>query len=222
MYTKAVGTKFHPDGTFRHFPGNTVISMCTDVEPLFSELVWAQEQFKALPFADRFAFLPPSSFHMTVFELLCDQVREPEYWSALVPRDAHITEADRILYEAWRKVEPPASIDMEFVRIGLGLGLTLNLRPKDEHVAAMLKEYRDALSRATGIRFPNHDTYRFHIGLAYNLRRLEPEQQDVFEATRRAVDEGLLERVRYFTLPAPQFVKFHDMSAFYPDLVREY
>lgn len=43
MYTKAVGTKFHPDGTFRHFPGNTVISMCVDVEPLFSELVWAQE-----------------------------------------------------------------------------------------------------------------------------------------------------------------------------------
>lgn len=222
MYTKAVGTKFHPDGTFRHFPGNTVVSMCVDVEPLFSELIWAQEQFKALPFAERFAFLPPSSFHMTVFELLCDQVRDPDHWSTLVPADAHITEADRILHDAWQKVDPPSEITMEFERIGLGLGLTLRLRPKDEEVAGMLKKYRDDLSQATGIRFPNHETYKFHIGLAYNLIPLTDEQRAVFEKTRQAVDERLLERVRYFTLPAPQFVKFHDMSAFYPDLVRDY
>lgn len=222
MYTKAVGTKFHPDGTFRHFPGNTVVSMCVDVEPLYSELIWAQEQFMTLPFAERFAFLPPSSFHMTVFELLCDQVRDPAHWSSLVPGDAHISDADRILFEAWQSVKPPESITMEFVRISLGLAITLSLRPKDEGVAAMLKSYRDELSRATGIRFPNHETYRFHIGLAYNLVPLTDEELKVFEKTRHAVDLRLRETVQYFTLPAPQFVKFHDMSAFDPNLVRTY
>lgn len=85
----------------------------------------------------------------------------------------------------------------------------------------MLKSYRDELVRATGIRFPNHDTYQFHIGLAYNLIPLTDEERAIFEKTRQVLNERLQARVRHFTLPAPHFVKFHDMSAFDPDLVRE-
>ena len=59
-YTKAVGTKFHPDGSLRCFPGNTIVSHTE--ESSRPQLIWVQERYNELSFASRkLAFLPPSS-----------------------------------------------------------------------------------------------------------------------------------------------------------------
>ncbi|NJN16631.1 MAG: DUF1868 domain-containing protein [Oscillochloris sp.] len=75
-YTREVGRKFHPDGSARLFPGNTVICFAAASEPLYQAAVGLQDRLRTTSYGHRFALLPPPSFHMTVIELLCDQVRE--------------------------------------------------------------------------------------------------------------------------------------------------
>lgn len=218
-YTSAVGTKFHPDGSLRYFPGNTIVSMTLD-EPTYSELVWAQDEFKRLPFASKFSFLPPSSFHMTVFELLCDQVREPAYWSNLIPLDAPLEETDTVFRTLLEDVNFPDRIEMQPIGPGLGLSILIRLRPANDANADLLQAFRDAVADKAGVRFPNHDSYRYHITLAYNIEHLSEEEKAAFELVAQQVNDRIQTTLSTIVLKGPKFVKFHDMGDFREDLDR--
>lgn len=217
-YTSAVGTKFHEDGRLRYFPGNTMISHTREIEPLQSQLIWIQEQYKQLSFAEeKLAFLPPSSFHMTFFELLCDQVRKPEYWSSKLPLDAPLEETDRFFAEALKGFEFPQEIHMSIADLYV---TTIRLRPISEEHEAFLRAKRDELAEVTGVRQPNHDQYGFHISLAYNLRHLTDAEKEEFEAFKQRLLPQVQEKVGTFTLGAPEYVLFADMGEFRADMVR--
>ena len=56
---------------------------------------------------DRFwAWLPPSSFHMTMFDLLLHNRREAARWPRGIPADATDAEADAIMLERMRAAAP--------------------------------------------------------------------------------------------------------------------
>ena len=95
QYAPAVGNKFYEDGTVRQFPGNTIICFADPQSQAFQEAEWAQQQLLRESYADKFAILPPSSFHMTVLDLICDQVRETEKWSSHLSLDAPLEEVDQ-------------------------------------------------------------------------------------------------------------------------------
>ncbi len=54
QYTKAVGQKFHKDGSVRRFPGTTVISTLPPSLPIYAGLVDAQERLKAADNTDTY------------------------------------------------------------------------------------------------------------------------------------------------------------------------
>ncbi|NLN27118.1 MAG: DUF1868 domain-containing protein [Firmicutes bacterium] len=217
-YTKAVGTKFHPDGSLRYFPGNTIVSHTEGIEPLHSQLIWVQERYNELSFASRkLAFLPPSSFHMTFFELLCDQVRTPEYWSSKLPLDAPLEETDRFFAEVLKDFEFPDQIHMFVYDLNL---TTLRLCPVTLEHEALLRAKRDELAELTGIRQPNHNRYRFHITLCYNIIKLTEEEKAEFEEFRMRMLPEVRRRIGTFTLGRPEYVVFSDMGEFRADLVR--
>ena len=218
VYTKAVGTKFHADGSLRRFPGNTIVCHTAHLEPLQSHLVWVQSEYKKLSFANsKLAFLPPSSFHMTFFELLCDEVRRPELWSSKLALDAPLEETDRFFAQVLRGFDFPQEIHMRVDDLHVS---TIRLRPKSEEHEAYLRAKRDELAEITGVRQPNHDRYGFHISLAYLLIQLTPEEKDEFEAFRRRLLPLVQERLGIFALEKPEYVLFQDMGAFRADLVR--
>lgn len=217
MYTKAVGTKFHADGSLRYFPGNTIVSMCTGIEPLYSELVWAQERYKEVTFANKLSFLPPSSFHMTVFDLLCDEVRSPEHWSNQFPTDTPIETTDRILRDKLSDVHFPESIEMSLDEATV---TGLKLLPANAAVQKMLADFRTTVANATGIKHPNHDRYRFHITFAYVLQPLNTEEKEEFSRVADVVLARLKETVDPFVIGQPRFVLFDDMGDFQEHLVR--
>lgn len=220
QYTKAVGTKFNEDGSLRRFPGNTVICKTVGIQPLSSELEWAQQQYQQLPFAGKFSFLPPSSFHMTVFDLVCDQVRDPQHWSTLVAADTPIEEVDEVLRRAVQQVIPPAGFTMQIDEPAMGIALVIRLRAVDAENEVRLRNYRNELANATGIRSPNHDSYGFHISLAYILQPLTEDEKAQFTAICKQVTDRLRKTVGAFELRNPEFVLFNDMGEFQSDLSR--
>ncbi len=215
ILTPVVGQKFDSDGSVLTYPGNSIICFVDRVThaPVFNLSIWLQEQLKATSWHDKYALLPPSSFHMTVIELLCDQRREPSAWSNRLPLTMDIAETDIFFHSQVSTVPAPSNLRMKYSRLPGSL-THIELEPADNDTCDAIWRYRDAIAEVTGVRFPDHDQYRFHISLAYHLIQLTPEE----EAERKALHSRLSEIVQQsdeqFVPDAPQLVFFDDMFQF--------
>jgi hypothetical protein len=215
-YTPAVGSKFHQDGSVRTFPGNTII--CA-VDPqrqvdVYREVLWAQNTLRAMACSDKFAFLPPESFHMTVMELLCDQVRTTSNWSDQLSLNAPLDETDRFFMDTVVTVPAPTAIRMRYSHMRKP-GL-IALEPADQETVAALAEFRDGIAQVTGLRFPNHDSYGYHISLVYNLVELDEFDQTEVTLTFERINERLTKTFGNFGPDAPELVFFDNMFRFVP------
>ena len=97
--------------------------------------------------------------------------------------------------------------------------LVVSLEPFDTEQAALLKAFRDDAAEKTGVRMPDHDTYRYHITLAYKLMELDQREQESISERSRASGE-LLKRMQDVELGSPELCFFKDMSAFLPNVKR--
>jgi len=214
-YTPTVGRKFYEDGTVRHFPGNTIICF-TDAEgQAYQDAVWVQEQLALQSYCHKFTLLPPESLHMTVFQLLTDQTREPDRWSSHLTLDMPLVETDAFFIGATDRVLTPENFQMVYSHLNLGAnGLSLYIKPKDDENAARIKTYRDRIATVTGVRFPDHDTYHFHISLAYKIINLDETETEQHKAFAGMVNECLEQTFGIFDTGKPQLTFFDDMFAF--------
>jgi hypothetical protein len=217
QYAPAVGNKFYEDGSIRQFPGNTVICFADPQSQVYQEAEWVQQQLQHAPYADKFAMLPPSSFHMTVFELICDQVRDPEKWSSQLSLGAPLEETDRYFMETVATVTPPTNFRMTFAQLNVGeTGLSLRLQPADDETKTAIRQYRDNLAEATGIRFPDHETYAFHLSLAYRIIVLNDDEAQQLAQLAERINQQLSETFGVFDTGQPTLTFFNDMFAFVP------
>jgi hypothetical protein len=216
LYTAEVGRKFYADGSPRLFPGNTLICFCHPGTPPYTAALWVQQQLAAHPPGRHYTLLPPESLHMTVMELLCDQTRRPERWSRHLSLDVSLVESDEFFIERLANVQPPAQLRMQPVGLSRGANLMINLQPADETTTAALQSYREEVAVAGGVRFPDHDSYRFHITLAYRIIALSSAQEAEHAAAVNSWENGLLERLGVFELGAAELVFFDDMFKFVP------
>ncbi|MEO6063613.1 MAG: DUF1868 domain-containing protein [Thermoflexales bacterium] len=164
--------------------------------PQFAELVWAQAELAA-SCGSAITLLPESSLHMTVFELLTDMTRIPEKWSSKLALDAPLAETDPFFRRVVPPIPAPTSLAMTFGEAG----------PLTQAIGVRLKP------EATGLRFPDHDSYRFRISLAYRIL-MGGEHQRALDAAMARVSARLARAFGVFR-PAPaQLVFFEDMFAF--------
>lgn len=216
IFTSEVGRKFHPDGAPRRFAGNTVICMVDPASPQFRVACQLQDRLGAQPFGRKFSLLPADSLHMTVIELLLDDVRVPEKWSRRLPLDASLSHTDHFFLQAVPPVPAPPPFRMRYQRVNYRRNIGIYLEPADAPSATAVRGYRDAISAATGVRFPDHDTYQFHISLAYRLIELDPAED---AALAQLFTEGDAEARAGFGLfepGPPQLSFFDDMFRFVP------
>lgn len=215
-YTPNVGQKFNEDLSIKRFPGNTIICFVDpDLHPtIFNEAVWAQHRLQAMSCAGKFHFLPPSSFHMTVIELLCDQVREKGYWSKFLPLDMPLEETDRFFIEKFSQIDAPSSFAMTFKQAHHPA--TLQLEPANGQSAAAIAAFREQMAELLGVRRPNFEGYSFHITLGYNLIELEPAEVDEQSAVFKEISARLGETFGVFETAQPTLTFFDDMGKFVP------
>lgn len=211
---KDVDRKFSRAGDSLPYRGNTIVSMIPSDSMAGAVMGSCQRELRGCKASSAFAMLPASSLHMTVFELLCDAVRDPEYWSAYLPLDSDIRSADQFFRGALAGLQFPPPVDMDVVALSTRTGITLELVPADRQAEWILRSFRERVSDRTGVRFPNHDHYGFHVTLAYRLRPLSHhEAVPLAEALEVAGTEMQL-RAPQLRIPSPSFRVFDDMTAF--------
>jgi hypothetical protein len=216
-----VGHKFHADGSVRHFPGNTIICIADPAGQAYQDATWVQDELLKTPYSHKFAMLPPSSFHMTVFDLLCDAVRTPEKWSSKLALDAPLIQTDEFFIDAVQNVPAPDNFRMTFQHLNLGTnGLSLYLKPIDDAMNQLIRGYRDQLADATGVRQPNHDTYAFHLSLAYRILQTTDDEEAQLIALADRINARLSDSFGVFDTGQPMLTFFDDMFAFLPESER--
>jgi hypothetical protein len=214
-YTFHVGEKFHADGSVRAFPGVTIISFATPDMPIYQAGERLQHALMQQPYGHKFALLPPSSFHMTVFSLVCYERRSSDEWTDQLPLDTPMEEADAFFLARATTVPAPQQLRMCMTFVG-GWGMSFRLHPADEATYLALRGYRTAIARATGVRYPDHDTYEFHLSLAYILQYLTDDEYQAYANFRYEAGERLRAEIGVFTAPAPVLTFFDDMFRFVP------
>jgi hypothetical protein len=214
-FTKAVRRKFHEDGSVRHFPGNTIICPVDTDSAVFALLVRLAGQFRKLSCSRSFTLLPPSSYHMTVIQGVCDEDRKSQLWTRFLPLDAPLEETDRFFREKWETLQIPDGFNMKFHYLHTdGVALTVNLQPLTEADARKLKVFRDEVSDKLGLRFPDHDDYRFHLSIGYRIVELTEEGEVELLRFKEQTERELEEHFGIYTTVPPQLVFFKDMFKF--------
>lgn len=210
----AVGQKFDAQGGVLRYPGNTFICHIPPESTAHRALVEASAALQAGPVAGAFAFLPPSSLHMTVFEGVTGAARDDGRW----PADIAVEETVEAVTEAFSarvgQMELPGR---QMIRpTGIFGGFSVRVEGATPEAEASLRASREALSRVTGIRRPDFESYGFHITLAYLLRWLREEEAEAVLDLSDQVFARLVERAPTIALGPVEFCTFDDMHAFRP------
>lgn len=217
MYMPTVGQKFHQDGAVRTYPGNTIICFVDPDSAVYRLSVWVQDELRNHPILPKISLLPATSLHMTVFQLLVDEVRQPEKWSRFLPLTSPLAETDAFLLRTVPQVETPPRFRMRYKRLKTeDSGISIRLQPADVESRMAIQQYRDALAEATGVRFPDHDSYEFHISLAYHIQRRSPEEDAELSVFAARIDDKLHDTFGIFDTGTPTLTFFDDMFRFVP------
>ncbi|KAJ7920789.1 RNA ligase/cyclic nucleotide phosphodiesterase [Mycena leptocephala] len=215
-YPPGVPYKFDPDGNVQRYPGNTFIChLSPSSEPeLYKSLLALYHKLENSHLSHLYTLLPPSSWHMTVFEGSCDQVRNSSRWPDDLSTDAPFEECTS-LYEKKLssfdlQCDPPYRISITgFDPLYSGIGV--HLEPYTPEENTRIRDLRDRLSKLLHIRTKNHNTYGLHLSLAYLLRFLTEDQEK--ELMKLLMDhfDGM---PKQFELGPPEFCTFEDMFAY--------
>ena len=209
-----VGRKFHPDGSIRPFPGNTVICHLDQDSALFDALLRMRKTLAKLPFASAYTLLPPASWHMTVFEGVCDEIRKPSYWPSDLPMTAPLETCNALFEQKLQDFDLGSDAPFKVKPLGLQPlvdGIALNIQPATDDDEQRLRDLRDRLSELLLLKHEQHGSYAFHLSIGYLIRNLSPDEQrqlhDLFE--NESATNGTC-----FELGAPEFCRFDDMFAY--------
>lgn len=213
-HPRAVGQKFDASGRVLPFPGNTFLCHIPADGAAHAALCQASLALQAGPLADAFSFLPPSSFHMTVFEGVTDADRSDERWPEAMPSDAKLQAVtDRFAAATSGLALPRAQVVRPVAILGGGSVAVTGLTAKDE---ASLRLSRQHLRDATGIKRRNFASYGFHVTLAYPLRWLTADEAEAVTDLSEQALGPLCEAAPMIPLGPIEFCVFADMHAFHP------
>jgi hypothetical protein len=226
-YPTGIPDKFDLDGNAQQFPGNTFVChlassahLYPTLEPLISSLNALHEKLSKSHLSHLYQVLPPSSWHVTVFEGVLDKRRQPGYWPADLSMEAPVEECNALFEKKLASFDLQAQLPYRFqiTKVGaLDNGISLRLEPHTAANAA-LRNLRDQLSDLLQIRARSHDNYGFHITLAYALTYLDDEQHN--ELMALLVDH-LRDMPKEVELDRPAFCSFETMLEFKPILFLE-
>jgi hypothetical protein len=213
-YPSGIPDKFDLSGAVQPFAGNTILSHLPPTSPLHASMQTLYTKLASHPLAHLYTLLPPSSWHMTVFEGALDKRREPAFWPAGLDRNATIEECTSFLEEKLKSFDLGIKMPFHLRLVGfkpLVNGISIHVKAQTEEENVAIRGLRDRLVEAVGMKQGNHERYKFHLSVAYLLRFLSEEQE---EGLRMFLEEHFEGMPKEFELGLPEFCKFEDMFKF--------
>lgn len=206
-----LGVRYDRDGRFLPEAGNTVVCSARRGSAEETALLAARDRLLAMPEADRFAFTPPESLHVTLFQGVLDTRREPMFWPNDLALDAPVPLATDHLLGKLEGFAPRAPF--RFRAAGLTpLGVVLEGATSAD--VAALKDWRDGLADRCGFRHPDHETYVFHVTFAYPIAWLPDDRLRAWGNVLAEAHADLAAAVPVLTFGPPAFCRFADMCLF--------
>lgn len=224
LYPGGVPIKFSPDGVVQQYPGNTTLCHVPLDSPIQPGLQALSAALKDHPrFLGRLTLLPPSSWHMTVV----DGVRREECVPGMWPpgkegkaspedlADSARTLSSRLQQLGQRLEEkglaPAYRMKLRFIDAKNGIGVGLIVEGATAEEEARMRRLRNEIADAMGFRAPMHDTYTFHITVAYFLRIMDEEDNAELDRIFADHHQALS---RSFSLGAVEFCTYDNMHSF--------
>jgi hypothetical protein len=209
--------KFNHDGNRRPFAGNTIICHLPQQCRVRDLIAALGDALRTSPFAHKLGLLPSDSYHMTVFPGANDQDRAVYGWPADIPIDVPMRECNRIIAEHLTNFrmhgELPIRVRVDREKtLGPQRVSSLRISPADDAESAKLRDLRDRLSSEVfQFRTEDHDTYGFHISLAYQMTQLTLEEERQHKAILEQHVPGIIAAAPVIELGVPEFCTFDDM-----------
>ena len=175
-----------------------------------------RERLLSQPWAGKYSFLPPSSFHMTIFEGVCDQVRKSSNWTSQLPLDAPLEDVDDLLISKWNEIIKPTSFTMKARGLNIFNTIGIQMVPSSESVNREIRSFRDLLSEEYGIRMHGHNMYHFHITFAYKIEKLSFRERMKTVKCMKEQSKKIRKEFGIVKTGPPELTFFSDMSNFAP------
>lgn len=211
------GKKFGVDGSIQRFPGNTILCHLNQPGRQHDALKGVVAKLREETGDVNITWLPPSSYHMTVFDGSLDSRRSAGDWPNGLGPDASLQECNDLIAERLRKFDlgfdPP--IRMVADENSPAPAMTgIPLRPIDAAEGMRLRDLRDRLAVALGIRHANHDSYAFHTTFGYYIKRFSPEAELDYRRNYTRAIQKFRQLQPVIELGAPEYCLFDDMTSF--------
>jgi len=216
--------KFRPDGTARPFAGNTVICHIPQQDRFRDDVAALHDALLQSSFAHKLAILPTESYHMTVYSGSNDQNRLHSSWPGGVPIDALIEQCNQVMLERMKTFRfdgpYPLRVRVDVPRtISHGRASTLRMEGADAASERTLRVLRDRLADVYRSRAPDHNTYGFHITIAYTMADLTAAEMTEYRSILRPALDRLTAATPVLELGLPEYCTFHDMYRFDTELI---
>jgi len=204
--------KFDHNGKPLPFPGCSIISKIPLNSDLFYEIKLLQLKFKDLSPEKAYTYLPETSFHMTLFDCCNVNTVNTPYWPKNIVDDNNYTKIAYILSKRIKKYIFPDKFDLKLKKLFGGYSIILEGNTKKDE--KIIRDCRNKLSDLLGIRFENHDTYTFHITLAYILRNLKGDEIKKLIKTNSRLREIFIKNFPIIQIEKPVLCTFENMYEF--------
>jgi len=170
------GGKFDLSGQALHFPGNTFICHIDPTSKPFAALKALQTGIKSGPAGSYFAYLPPASFHMTVFPAICGDPLGHDGWPERLAQGADLETVTAAFQNDLQDHSFFDTCTVQATDLYAGYSVTVEGAAPDDR--AKLQAARDILQEVTGLKRPDFTHYFFHITLCYRLKWMPDDVAD--------------------------------------------
>lgn len=212
--------KFTEKGKVLPFAGNTIICHLPQQGSNSGHFNVLLDFYRSAPwtaFGRKTAFLPPSSYHVTILDGVCDVHRTTEKWPRSLRNDVAFEECNSVVANRIKSTSLPAAFEVSMNVAGeidaeLGNTLRIPLAPVTGLHAKKIEELRLALASAIGISAKH--PYEFHITLGYLTQPLSDDEQEAARECLSVTRNEIASLSESLLLGYPEFCTFEDMFAF--------
>ncbi len=204
--------KFDTEGKPLYFPGCTIICKILENSDLFDELSLMQSKYKDFNPNNAYTYIPPSSFHMTLFDCCNINTVNTSCRPNNVPIKDNYKEIALELSEKIKDFIFPDKFNLKLKKI-FG-GYCMILEEETEKDKKILRDCRNKLSELSGIKFANHETYCFHITLAYVLRELNNQEVKKLFTINDQLCKEFINKFPTIEIQKPELCIFENMYQF--------